>query len=71
MHDYDTTTDDYPEELLNLVMFGPCVDEERVTYEEKAEKEVWRKAMDDETGAIEKKTFGSLHCFQRMQRRYE
>lgn len=52
-------------------MFGPCVDEERVTYEEKAEKEVWRKAMDDETGAIEKKTFGSLHCFQRMQRRYE
>jgi hypothetical protein len=39
---------------MNLVMFGPCVSKDPLTFEEDAKSQIWRKAMKDEIDAIER-----------------
>ncbi|PNX94522.1 copia-type polyprotein [Trifolium pratense] len=50
--DYDTSIVD--EESMNLVMFGPCVHQGPINFEEAEKSQKWRKAMDDEIAAIER-----------------
>lgn len=52
-----------------LVMFGPCVDEEPVTYEEAVEKEVWKKAMDNEIEAMERNNTWELTLLPKNAKR--
>jgi transposase InsO family protein len=51
--DYDTSMVD-DEYSMNLVMFGPCVSKDPVTFEEASKSQIWRKAMNDEIEAIER-----------------
>jgi transposase InsO family protein len=51
--DYDTSIVD-DEYSMNLVMFGPCVSKDPVTFEEASKSQIWRKAMNDEIEAIER-----------------
>jgi hypothetical protein len=51
--DFDTSTVD-DEDSMNLVMFGPCVSKDPVTFKEASKSRTWRKAMKDEIDAIER-----------------
>jgi hypothetical protein len=52
-NDFDTSTAD-DEDSMNLVMFGPCVSKDPVSFEEASKSQTWRKAMKDEIDAIER-----------------
>jgi hypothetical protein len=46
--------------LRNLAIFGPCQIEDPVTYDEAAKFDTWKKAMDSEIQAIERKNTWEL-----------
>jgi hypothetical protein len=54
LSDFDTSAIDDDEESINLVMFGPCVSKDPLTFEEAAKSQIWRKAMKDEIDSIER-----------------
>jgi hypothetical protein len=51
--DFDTSTAD-DEDSMNLVMFGPCIGRDPVSFEEASKSQTWKKAMKDEIDAIER-----------------
>ncbi|GAU16794.1 hypothetical protein TSUD_200370 [Trifolium subterraneum] len=55
--DYDTTIDEeelIDEDAMNLVIFGPCVHEDPIKFEEAVKSQTWRTAMNHEIEAIER-----------------
>jgi hypothetical protein len=55
--DYDTSINEddiIDEESMNLIAFGPCVQEDPVKYEEAEKSQKWRDAMKSEIDSIER-----------------
>ncbi|GAU51028.1 hypothetical protein TSUD_291040 [Trifolium subterraneum] len=55
--DYDTTMteDEYiDEEAMNLIVFGPCIHEDPIKFEDAEKSQTWRAAMENEIDSIER-----------------